>query len=63
MKEFEKQFGTKEEAIEGYGLRDVGEYFGQRKGWKAAMKKVLEKCHQHQSQDVIDFILEELRKE
>jgi len=33
-----------------------------RAGWKAALKRVLEECHSYQSQDVIDWILKELRE-
>lgn len=42
MKEFEKIYGTKEEAIEGYGWRDIGEYYNRRKGWIAALRWVRE---------------------
>jgi len=31
--------------------------------WRAAMNCVLDKCHHHQSQDVIDFIHKELEEE
>lgn len=31
--------------------------------WRAALKRVLDECHYYQSQDVIDFILEELEED
>lgn len=37
--------------------------YGAKNAFQAALKEVLEQCHHHQSQDVIDWILEELKED
>jgi len=63
MKEFEKCFGTPEEAYESYGYRDMGEYGGERRGWRAALKFVLSNkrfCQECDFNIDVDIIEEEL---
>jgi len=65
MKECEKQIEKLpiRESWEGYHLTEIyAEEKGFRNGWRKALECALEKCHHYQSQDVINFILEELKQ-